>query len=211
LGPFGIELESISDVIILDWQTDDLQDIISGDEILSDTYKITPAEDCPILWETNCRKYTKKVGEDFELAGANPSAEDAADDDNGEAEMVMVHDIEDQFRLVWLKVEEGLKPSKDAFKAHLKGMRLCRFSNVWTHPANRPTFLAYIKKINKALTDKGDEEAVKEFQKHAGAAMKKIIANYDDYDILMGQSMNGDAMYVALDTAPPLQPCIAIY
>ncbi|KAJ5648850.1 Translationally-controlled tumor protein [Penicillium longicatenatum] len=153
-------------------------DIISGDEILSDTYKITPAEDCPILWETNCRKYTKKVGEDFELAGANPSAEDAADDDNGEAEMVMVHDIEDQFRLVWLKVEEGLKPSKDAFKAHLK---------------------AYIKKINKALTDKGDEEAVKEFQKHAGAAMKKIIANYDDYDILMGQSMNGDAMHVLIN------------
>lgn len=34
----------------------------------------------------------------------------------------MVHDIEDQFRLVWLKTEEGMKPSKDAFKSHLKGM-----------------------------------------------------------------------------------------
>lgn len=32
----------------------------------------------------------------------------------------MVHDIEDQFQLVWLKAEEGMKPSKDAFKAHLK-------------------------------------------------------------------------------------------
>lgn len=32
----------------------------------------------------------------------------------------MVYDIEDQFRLVWLKAEEGMKPSKEAFKAHLK-------------------------------------------------------------------------------------------
>lgn len=39
----------------------------------------------------------------------------------------MVHDIEDQFRLVWLKTEEGLKPSKDAFKAHLKGKRIPGF------------------------------------------------------------------------------------
>ncbi|KAJ5991730.1 hypothetical protein N7451_007454 [Penicillium sp. IBT 35674x] len=153
-------------------------DIISGDEILSDAYDIKESKDCPILWETDCRKYSKKVGEDFELAGANPSAEDAAEEDNGEAEMVMVHDIEDQFRLHWLKTEEGMKPSKDAFKAHLK---------------------SYIKKVNKALAEKGDEEAVKEFQKHAAAAMKKIIAEYDDYDVLMGQSMTGDAMHVLIN------------
>ena len=97
------------------------QDIISGDEILSDTFKITPSKDCPILWETDCRKYLKKTNEDFELEGANPSAE-GGDDEGGEGEAVMVHDIEDQFRLVWLKTEEGLKPSKDAFKSHLKSM-----------------------------------------------------------------------------------------
>jgi hypothetical protein len=38
----------------------------------------------------------------------------------------MVHDIEDQFRLVWLKQEEGMKPSKDAFKSHLKSTSLSR-------------------------------------------------------------------------------------
>lgn len=87
--------------------------------MLSDTFRITPAADCPILWETNCKKYLKKKNEDFELEGANPSAEEGGDD-GGEGEAVMIHDIEDQFRLVWLKTEEGLKPSKDAFKAHLK-------------------------------------------------------------------------------------------
>lgn len=70
--------------------------------------------------ETDCRKYLKKTGgDDFQLEGANPSAEEA-DEGGEEGGEVMVHDIEDQFRLVWLKTEEGMKPSKDAFKSHLK-------------------------------------------------------------------------------------------
>lgn len=87
--------------------------------MLSDTFEITPAKDCPILWEVDCRKYLKKKNEDFELQGANPSAE-GGDEDGGDEEAVMVHDIEDQFRMNWLKTEEGLKPSKDSFKSHLK-------------------------------------------------------------------------------------------
>jgi hypothetical protein len=63
----------------------------------------------------------KKKNEDFALEGANPSAEDA-EEEGGEGEAVMVHDIEDQFRLVWLKPEEGLKPSKEDYKSHLKSM-----------------------------------------------------------------------------------------
>ncbi|KAJ5100070.1 Translationally-controlled tumor protein [Penicillium argentinense] len=155
------------------------EDIISGDEILSDTFKIKPAADCPILWETDCRKYLKKANEDFELEGANPSAEGGGDDDGGDGEAVMVHDIEDQFRLVWLKTEEGLKPSKDAFKAHLK---------------------TYLKKILKKLEETGaSAESIAEFKAGAPAAMKKITANYDNYDVLMGQSMDGDAMHVLID------------
>ncbi|KAJ5614836.1 TCTP family protein [Penicillium herquei] len=163
------------------------QDRVSDDEILSDTFDIKPNADCPILWETDCRKYMKKVGEDFELAGANPSAEDAAEDDGGEGETVMVHDIEDQFRLVWLKTEEGLKPSKDAFKSHLK---------------------TYVKKTLKKLeeakaadkyNDKVSDEDIAQFKTHAAAAVKKILGNYDNYDVLMGQSMDGDAMHVLID------------
>lgn len=112
------------------------EDVISGDEMLSDTFKIVPSKDCPILWEVDCRKYMKSANEDFQLEGANPSAEDG-DEEGGEGESKMVHDIEDQFRLVWLKTEEGLKPSKDAFKSHLKCMSLialpdaqCKFANV---------------------------------------------------------------------------------
>ncbi|KAF9887381.1 tRNA 2'-phosphotransferase [Aspergillus nanangensis] len=153
------------------------EDVISGDEVLSDTFNISTVD--KVLYETDCRKYMKKVGEDFELAGANPSAEDGGDDDGGEGEMVMVHDIEDQFRLVWLKSEEGLKPSKDAFKSHLKG---------------------YMKKVLGKMTENGaSAEDIAEFKAGAPGAVKKILANYDNYDVLMGQSMDGDAMHVLID------------
>ncbi|KAK1138492.1 hypothetical protein N8T08_002475 [Aspergillus melleus] len=95
-------------------------DIVSGDEVLSDTFKLQEVD--KVFYQCDCRKYLKKQNEDFQLEGANPSAEDGGDGDGGEGEAVMVHDIEDQFRLVWLKTEEGLKPSKDAFKSHLKSM-----------------------------------------------------------------------------------------
>jgi hypothetical protein len=91
----------------------------------------------------------------------------------------MVHDIEDQFRLVWLKTEEGLKPSKDGFKSHLK---------------------TYLKKVMKKMEENGvPKESIDEFKAGAPAAMKKILANYDNYDVMMGQSMDGDAMHVLID------------
>ncbi|OJJ45808.1 hypothetical protein ASPZODRAFT_143686 [Penicilliopsis zonata CBS 506.65] len=152
------------------------EDILSGDELLSDTFKIQTTED-GMFYQTDCRKYLKKTNEDFELEGANPSAEDGGDED-GDGSEVMVHDIEDQFRLVWLKTEEGLKPSKEAFKSHLK---------------------VYAKKLLAKLQESGNKEAVDQFKAGAGAAVKKILANYDNYDILMGQSMDGDAMHVLID------------
>jgi hypothetical protein len=92
--------------------------------MLSDTFNIKEVDG--VLWEADCRKYLKG-SEDFQLDGANPSAEEGGDDMGGEeGGQVMVHDIEDQFRLVWLKQEEGMKPSKDAFKSHLKSMYIPR-------------------------------------------------------------------------------------
>ncbi|KAE8373125.1 Mss4-like protein [Aspergillus bertholletiae] len=152
------------------------EDIISGDEVLADTFKIQEVD--KVLWECDCRKYMKTKNEDFELEGANPSAE-GGEEEGGEGEQVMVHDIEDQFRLVWLKTEEGLKPSKDAFKAHLK---------------------SYMKKVLTKLQEtNASAEKIAEFKAGAPAAVKKILGNYDNYDVLMGQSMDGDAMHILID------------
>lgn len=153
------------------------EDIVSGDEVLSDTFKLQEVD--KIFYQCDCRKYLKKQNEDFQLEGANPSAEGGDDDNGGEGEAVMVHDIEDQFRLVWLKTEEGLKPSKDAFKGHLKN---------------------YMKKVLAKLTESGaSKETIDEFKTNAPAGVKKILSNYDNYDVLMGQSMDGDAMHILID------------
>ena len=86
--------------------------------MLSDTFNIKEVDG--VLWEADCRKYLKGA-ENFQLEGFNPSAEGEDEDAGGEEGVqTMVHDIEEQFRLVWLKQEEGMKPSKDAFKSHLK-------------------------------------------------------------------------------------------
>ncbi|KAI1927443.1 hypothetical protein LOZ58_006442 [Ophidiomyces ophidiicola] len=158
------------------------QDIITGDEVMSDTYKLV---DVPggVLWEVDCKKYPKKK-ENFELAGANPSAEDGGDDfgDDDGAPGVMVHDIEEAFQLQWLKVDENgtdMRPSKDAFKAHLK---------------------SYVRKVNDKLKEKNTSpEELKEFQSGAQAAVKKILANYDNYDVFMGSSMDPNGMHVLID------------
>ena len=62
---------------------------------------------------------------------------------------------------------------------------------------------AYLKKLHKnaaASFAKADdpEAAEKAWKTKAAGAMKKILANWDNYDVLMGQSMDGDAMYVPI-------------
>lgn len=57
----------------------------------------------------------------------------------------------------------------------------------------------YCKKVMDKLTEAGKEEQVKEFKATAPAAVKKILANYDDYDLYKGESMSEDSMYVLVN------------
>jgi hypothetical protein len=68
--------------------------------------------------------------------------------------------------------------------------------------------IAYLKKIHKNAAPKfaaaqDPEAAEKEWKTKAAGAMKMILANWDNYDVLMGQSMDGDAMYVAISRLHP--------
>lgn len=66
---------------------------------------------------------------------------------------------------------------------------------LYPHCLNTPFLLGYLKKVLKKLEENGaSAETIDEFKKNAPTAMKKIIANYDNYDVLMGSSMDGDAM-----------------
>jgi hypothetical protein len=58
--------------------------------------------------------------------------------------------------------------------------------------------IEYCKKVLDKLKEI-DPEKVKEFQASAPGAVKKILANYDNYDLYMGESMQEDSMYVLVD------------
>jgi len=58
----------------------------------------------------------------------------------------------------------------------------------------------YMKKVNEALKAKGEsDEKIKEFQSGAQNAVKKILANYDNYDMYVGESMEEGQMYILVD------------
>ncbi|ETI19728.1 hypothetical protein G647_08741 [Cladophialophora carrionii CBS 160.54] len=148
------------------------RDIISGDELASDTSKIIDAGNG--LWEIDGKMVTKG-SENFALEGANPSAEGEDADEGTEETKVTVLDLADQFRLQ--KIEGGM--SKKAYQAELK---------------------KYMKALTEKLKEKGTpEEDIKKFQSEAPAAAKKILGNWENYDIYQGESMDENGMYVLVD------------
>ena len=55
-----------------------------------------------------------------------------------------------------------------------------------------------MKKVLQKLEANGaSAETISTFKAGAPNAVKKILANYDNYDVLMGSSMDADAMYVS--------------
>jgi predicted lactoylglutathione lyase len=57
-----------------------------------------------------------------------------------------------------------------------------------------------MKKVKEAMKTKGaSEEEIKEFESKAQAYAKKIIANFKDYEFLIGESMDPDGMVILLN------------
>ena len=53
-----------------------------------------------------------------------------------------------------------------------------------------------MKKVKEAMKEKGSsEDQIKEFETAAQGYAKKIVANFKDYDFLIGESMDPDGMY----------------
>lgn len=53
--------------------------------------------------------------------------------------------------------------------------------------------------LEKLKETGASEDKIKDFQATAQGGVKKILANYDNYDIYMGESMEEDSMYVLVD------------
>ena len=95
------------------------QDIVSGDEIISDTYNLKEIDD--VVYEVDCRKVTK--GADNIDIGANPSAEEQ--EEALEEGTKQVIDVVDGFRLNFLGDEaSGTRAfaTKKDFQGQFKGV-----------------------------------------------------------------------------------------
>ena len=87
------------------------QDIITGDELISDSYDVKEIDGA--VYEADCKKIS--VGGESVDIGANPSAEGEDADEGDDSQTVRVLDLVDQFRLVQV---EGL--DKKAYTGDLK-------------------------------------------------------------------------------------------
>jgi hypothetical protein len=129
------------------------------------------------------------------LEGANPSAEGDDADEGGEGgETQRVLDIEDQFRLNKI---EG-KPSKKGFQSEIKSKTVPK-SLYSASLLTKCQLTVYCKKVLDKLKESGKTEEAKAFQAAAPGAVKKILGNYDNYDLYMGESMEEGSMYVLVD------------
>lgn len=141
-------------------------DIISGDELLSDAYDINEVDN--VVYEADCQMVTVSTGGDIDI-GANPSAEDAAED--SESGVETVNNVVYSFRLQQTQFD------KKSFVGYIKG---------------------YMKKIKAELAEK-DPEQVEVFEKGAAAYVKKVISSFNDWEFFTGESMDPDAMIVLLN------------
>lgn len=101
--------------------------------------------------------------------GANPSAEDG--DDALEDGMITTNNVVYSFRL------QETSFDKKSYVTYIKG---------------------YMKKVKAELAEK-NPEAVAVFEKGAAAYVKKIVANFKDYEFFTGESMDPDGMVVLLN------------
>ncbi|CAK8697845.1 translationally-controlled tumor protein homolog [Clavelina lepadiformis] len=147
------------------------KDILTGDEMLSDTYQIK--EVMEILWKVNCQKKTITATKiDDKLIGGNASQEEqqeCLEEGSSSTEMDIVADYQLQ--------------SMPPFDR--KG-----FLNY---------FKPYCKKVLKKLEEQGETEKAAEFKAKAPAAVAYLSKNIKDFDIYSGESSDVDGSFGYLD------------
>ncbi|KAF2744025.1 TCTP-domain-containing protein [Sporormia fimetaria CBS 119925] len=143
------------------------KDLITGDEIISDSYDLKEIDG--VVYEADCKKIT--IGAENIDIGANPSAEEADEGTDDQAQTVI--DVVHSFRLNETSFD------KKSYLTHLK---------------------SYMKKVKDGLKEKGaSDEEITTFEKGAQTFAKKIVGNFKDYEFLIGESMDPDGMVILLN------------
>ncbi|XP_002740226.1 translationally-controlled tumor protein homolog [Saccoglossus kowalevskii] len=145
------------------------KDIISGDEMFSDSYTMKLIDD--LYYEVDGASLTENTGIDESKIGANASAEgggdEVADSAVTEIDIVRIHHLQ--------KMDP--KYTKKEYKSYISG---------------------YAKEIKTRLA-KSNPERVDPFMKGMQKFIKTILEQYKDFDIYMGENMNHDGMLPLLN------------
>lgn len=182
-----------------------IQDILTGDEIISDSYDLKEVDG--IAYEADCAMIEEgAVNVDI---GANASAEEQ--DEALEDTSVKVNNIVHSFRL------QSTQFDKKGYLVYLKGMFISPFyATLGAHALARayhhttpfipytntnPPTTGYMKAVKAALQEQGKSaEEIKDFETKAGAFAKNVIlAKFKDWEFYTGESMNPDGMVVLLN------------
>jgi hypothetical protein len=143
------------------------KDIFSGDEMFSDTYKFKLVDG--VLYEVYGKLITRKLG-DVELAGSNPSAEEASEGTEEAVESGV--DVVLNHRLM----ETYAFPDKKSFTLYLK---------------------EYMKRLVDKMVENGSTE-VDVFKTNINKVMKDLLTRFKDLQFFTGENMDIENGMVAM-------------
>jgi len=142
------------------------KDIISGDELLSDTFKIQEDFDGTIL-KVDAKFVAVKNENDFNIGG-NPSQDGQEEAEGLDTNVRQVIDVVDVSRLVEVSFD------KKTYMGSIK---------------------EYMKVITATLTEKNPAR-VDAFKKSAQEFVKQVIGGFDDYVFYVGETQNLEGMII---------------
>ncbi|EDV93465.1 translationally-controlled tumor protein homolog [Drosophila grimshawi] len=139
------------------------KDIITGDEMFADTYKMKLVDE--VIYEVYGKLISRSQG-DIQLAGSNPSAEEADEGTDATTEsgvdVVMNHRLMESFAF----------GDKKSYTLYLKD---------------------YMKKVLEKLQEKSPDQ-VDVFKTNMNKAMKDILGRFKELQFFTGESMDVDGM-----------------
>lgn len=144
------------------------KDIFTGDEMFSDTYKMKLVDE--VVYEVTGKLVQRKQG-DIEIAGFNPSAEDA---DEG--------------------TDEAVESGVDVVLNH----RLCE-TYAFSDKKSYTSYLKdYMKKLVAKLEEKAPDQ-VDVFKTNMNKVMKDILGRFKELQFFTGESMEIDGMVALME------------
>lgn len=145
------------------------KDVFSGDELFSDSFKITEVDGCVYRVESS---FKKKGEEDFGIAHNTDEDEGGDSGGYGGEGGETVNEVVDAFKLQ--KIDSF---SKKDYLAHIK---------------------KYMGQLKEHIT-KNNPDRLEAFQKDVQSYVKKVAGRFAEYDFYQGESLEEDGMIVLMD------------